>query len=157
MLLFAYGTLMDPDVRSLVLGRESPAGEGVAAVLPGYRRLTVAEEVYPTVLPHSDGQVEGLLVPLRSAIERERVQFFEGLELLLTERPVVCSRRGALTALVCTSAPTIRTVELAWDLTDWQRQHKDSYLIASRRYMDGFGRLDVTAVREAWIATGRGA
>ena len=48
---FFYGTLMDPDVRALVL---SPAMRDVAveaAVLEGYRRVFMRGRVYPVVIP----------------------------------------------------------------------------------------------------------
>lgn len=156
MLLFAYGTLLDPDVRTLVLGRPSPAAEAVPAVLRGYRRVRVAEEVYPTVLPDPAAIVHGALVPLLDAVERDRVQFFEGFELILREREVQCSRRGPVGALVCTATDTIRHTDEDWSLEDWQRLHKADYLPASSTYMDGFGTLDISQVHRVWLATGRG-
>lgn len=157
MLLFAYGTLLDPDVRRIVLNRPSPTAEATPAILHGHRRVRVEDEVYPTVLPDPGATVDGLLVPLRSGCERDRVQFFEGFELLLREHVVACAVRGPVAALVCTATPDFRHTGEPWSLEEWQRLHKPDYLDASTAYMDGFGTLGIDEVHRVWIESGRGA
>jgi len=156
MLLFAYGTLLDPDIRSIVLGRSSPEAEARPALLPGYRRVLVADECYPTLLPDPAAETPGALVPLRHETERQRVQYFEGFELLLDWRTVRCRADGPVQALVCIGTPTIRHVDVPWDLDAWRARHKDAYLPVSHDYMAGFGRHGIAEAHRLWIAGGRG-
>ncbi|MFC7331801.1 gamma-glutamylcyclotransferase family protein [Rhodocista pekingensis] len=153
MLLFAFGTLMDAEVRALVLGRASPDAEARPAVLPDHRRVRVAGEVYPAVVPDPGGAVAGLLLPLRSAGECERVQYFEGLHQILRDHTVRCRRDGPVTALVCTSADTLRIEAEAWSFAAWRARHKAVYLPATAAYMAGFGRVGVRDALAGWAGS----
>ncbi|ACI98304.1 gamma-glutamylcyclotransferase family protein [Rhodospirillum centenum] len=150
MLLFAFGTLMDADVRALVLGRASPDAEARPAILPDHRRLRVAGEVYPAVVPDPGGAVAGLLLPLRSPHERERVQYFEGLHQILRGHTVRCRRDGPVTALVCASADTVQVGTEPWSFAAWRARHKAVYLSATAAYMAGFGRVGVREALAGW-------
>lgn len=56
--LFAYGSLMCPDIMAAV---STLAREGHQAVLPGYRRLLVRGEQYPAVIPAPDTSQTGVV------------------------------------------------------------------------------------------------
>lgn len=155
MLLFAYGTLMDPDVRAVVLGRE--AGPVTAARLSGWRRAPATGEGFPMLLPDPGGSVDGLLVGPLSDTERRRVQFFEGVRQVLATVPVVCAARGPLTALACLGAqgPDVQGLtagEGDWHLAGWQASHKSWYLPATVDYMACFGRTDLDTALRRWTA-----
>ncbi len=77
MNLFAYGTLMWPEVITAVIGR-CPAGE--PAMLPGYRRLRVKGEHYPVIVRSAGDAVEGIVYCGLTAAEFERLDAFEGEE-----------------------------------------------------------------------------
>jgi hypothetical protein len=57
---FFYGTLIDADVRRLVLGRLAP-DEVEPATLSGWRRVKLAGVTYPGIVPDAKGWVEGVL------------------------------------------------------------------------------------------------
>ncbi|QBG48503.1 gamma-glutamylcyclotransferase [Verrucomicrobia bacterium S94] len=75
MNLFAYGTLMWPEVLESVTGRRIA---GTAAVLRGYRRLRVKGEHYPVVVPSSADCVEGVLYCGLTMQEFRLLDDFEG-------------------------------------------------------------------------------
>jgi gamma-glutamylcyclotransferase (GGCT)/AIG2-like uncharacterized protein YtfP len=77
MNLFAYGTLMWPEVLESVTG-ERPGGR--KAVLRGYRRLRVKGETYPVVVESEEDVVEGILYRGLSAAAFELLDRFEGAE-----------------------------------------------------------------------------
>ncbi len=58
MHLFAYGTLMCPDIMAEVSGLHRPV---TSATLRGYRRLRVKGEDYPALLPAAAGFVPGVI------------------------------------------------------------------------------------------------
>jgi gamma-glutamylcyclotransferase (GGCT)/AIG2-like uncharacterized protein YtfP len=77
MNLFAYGTLMWPEVLEAVIGKHL---DGVPAVLHGYVRLRVKGEHYPAVVPSGSRSVEGLLFKDLSDTDFEHLDRFEGEE-----------------------------------------------------------------------------
>lgn len=77
MNLFAYGTLMWPEVLEAVIGRRL---QGTPAVVHGYRRLRVRGERYPAVVPSASDSVEGILYGNLGDSEFEHLDRFEGLE-----------------------------------------------------------------------------
>lgn len=155
MHLFCFGTLMDPDIRRLVLGRDLP--DAIPAVLPGFRRVCVAEETYPAALPDPAGRIEGLLIGPISPHERDRVQFFEGFEFAIEGHPVAAAG-WAGAALVCVATERLACEEEPWHFDDWRRVHKPGYLEAVTAYMAEFERLGIEDAHAVWLenrVTGR--
>ena len=76
--LFFFGTLMDADVRALVLGPEYSDHEVRRAWLRGFRRVFMPGRTYPMLLPHPHGRVEGILVGGLSVEAVRRLSTFEG-------------------------------------------------------------------------------
>lgn len=77
MNLFAYGTLMWPEVLKSVIGRQL---EGTPVTLQGYRRLRIKGEQYPAVIPATGDEVGGILYTDLSASEFLHLDRFEGEE-----------------------------------------------------------------------------
>lgn len=77
MQLFAYGTLMWPEVMQSVVGRRLL---GVSARLSGYRRLRVKGEHYPVIIASLEDTVDGILYTDLSEHEFELLDQFEGEE-----------------------------------------------------------------------------
>jgi hypothetical protein len=73
--LYAYGTLQVPEVLQQVIGR-SVAGR--PAVLEGYARYRLRNQVYPGIVEHPGGHVTGLLYSGIDAHELERLDAYEG-------------------------------------------------------------------------------
>lgn len=77
MNLFAYGTLMWPEVLESVIGRHL---EGRPAMLPGYLRLRIKDEHYPAIIPKAGEQVDGRIYTGLSGTEFDHLDRFEGEE-----------------------------------------------------------------------------
>ncbi len=77
MNLFAYGTLMWPEVLESVAGRRMA---GTRVVLEGYTRLRVKGQHYPVVVPSDGDSVEGTLYTGLTPAEFQCLDRFEGVE-----------------------------------------------------------------------------
>lgn len=150
MHLFGFGTLMDPEVRDLVVGRPVPPEAVAPAVLPGYRRVRVPDETYPALVPDPAGEVQGQLFGPLTAVELERVQFFESFEYALTAIEVRCRGRP-VPAMACLATEEVLIGAEPWDLAGWAAAHKPRFLIDCRAYMAQFRRLDLRAASRLWV------
>jgi gamma-glutamylcyclotransferase (GGCT)/AIG2-like uncharacterized protein YtfP len=98
--VFVYGTLMNPEVVSTLLGRSwSPTEE--AAIRParlyGYTRQPVRQHVFPATIPSSISTVyvEGLLLPATlSKIELDIFDWFESDEYYRVPVDVTITANG---------------------------------------------------------------
>ena len=77
MNLFAYGTLMWPEVLESVMGRWL---KGEEAVLTGYTRLRVKDQHYPVMIQSLEDSVEGILYTGLTEQEFQCLDVFEGVE-----------------------------------------------------------------------------
>jgi gamma-glutamylcyclotransferase (GGCT)/AIG2-like uncharacterized protein YtfP len=75
MNLFAYGTLMWPEVLEAVTGRRMT---GEKMTLSGYKRLRVKGERYPVVIDSARDSVEGVFYRNLSTREFQCLDRFEG-------------------------------------------------------------------------------
>lgn len=127
--LFFFGTLVDPDILGLVIGRSVEPGELEPSRLPGFRRVRVQGASYPMLVPDPAGLVEGRLWRGGTAEERARLDAYEGpgyrLELVRVE-----TRSGErVAALVYQAVPgALRPTDEAWELAAWQARFKPLYL-----------------------------
>src|SRR5215510_10196859 len=78
MRFFFYGTLLDPDVVALVLGRRLPPAAFMTASLPGHARRRIKGGSYPIVVRDPRGEVPGAVVGGLSARDVARLWAFEG-------------------------------------------------------------------------------
>ena len=75
---FFYGTLMDRDLLSEVLGRRIPLRALLPARLPGYRRAAVRGAAYPIILPQRGASVRGVILRRVRPVKRSRLCAYEG-------------------------------------------------------------------------------
>lgn len=85
MEVFLYGTLLDPAVLAARAGRRFPPRALRPAMLPGWRRVMLRRQPYPTLRRDRRGQVPGLLLRVCGAPLR-RLMAYEGAAYRL--RPV---------------------------------------------------------------------
>lgn len=89
--MFAYGTLLLPQIISRVMGRVPPADE---ALLRGYRRVTVMGEVFPAVFRDPSAEVKGRVYRGIDERELQLLDHYEGelyrrepVEIVVLGRP----------------------------------------------------------------------
>lgn len=131
MRFFFYGTLIDPDVRRLVLGDGEPGTEMLeAASLAGWERRAVAGASYPIILPRAGGVVEGVLARGIGPVGRRRLIAYEGRGYDLREVRVTlkngCSR-GALVFAPAKRGALVPDAS-AWSYETWMRRNKGAFL-----------------------------
>lgn len=154
MHLFCFGTLMDPDILKIVLGRAVPDHQVRRAELAGFRRVSVVGEAYPATVPEKGARVPGLVVGPITPLERDRVQFFEGFEFVLEERTVeVEGTIGSepLPALVCLATDGLTPEAGPWDFERWRLEDKPLFIEAATTYMATFRLYDVEEAHAVWV------
>jgi len=131
---FFYGTLIDPEIRRLVLGRLAPRLVE-PATLSGWRCVPVPARTYPMIVPDRRGRLSGILVRGLSAAARRRLERYE--DDLYAVAPVevgLVDRKRTLSALAFVARPG-RTAcgAKTWDFAEWQRRHKRRFMQRLRR------------------------
>lgn len=135
---FFYGTLLDPDIRRLVLG---PGGDKLRlepAWLRGFERLGIRGASIPVVLPQRGASVEGVLVRGIDRRLARRLRHFEGSGYRLVSRRVRLAHGQQAPALVFLGAGRIRARRVPWRLADWQRRHKRAFLRLTALWMAAY-------------------
>ena len=132
---FFFGTLMDPDVLQLVLGRKVSDADLASARLHGWRRVRTAREPYPTLVRDPSGVVEGICLLRAGRGDERRIRHFENEEYAERWMTVQAERGGPVRARVFFAAPELGTTEELWTLEGWRRAHKSVYLEECRAWM----------------------
>ena len=133
MRFFFYGSLLDPDVTALVLGRRLPPSAWVPATLPGHARKRIKEGTYPIAVPDPKGSIVGAIVGGLSARDVARLSAYEGPRYRVASLKV---RVGGAVRCVSVFAPLEERFQQtagSWELADWQRRHKRAFLARIRR------------------------
>jgi gamma-glutamylcyclotransferase (GGCT)/AIG2-like uncharacterized protein YtfP len=127
--LFVYGTLRDPDVQKLVLGRALEAPETAAATAPDHRAAVYPKQVYPGLIAARGETAQGLLMLDLSPDDMDRLDAYEGKEYA---RQTLRVKSRGLSEVATVYMPTLAIPADApgWRLSDWQRNHKAAALVA---------------------------
>lgn len=116
MRLFAYGTLMWPEIMAGVIGRKI---DGRPAVLSNARRLKVKNEVYPSLISAACGEVNGILYENLTPDEIHALDRFEGPEYDRREVSVHVDGLPLPAETYFTSAEGMKLVEDSeWTIAD---------------------------------------
>lgn len=135
---FFYGTLMDAQVRRLVLG---PGAEALAlepARLSGYRRLAKLKSSAPVLVPHRGARVEGLLARGLDRRQAARICHFEGRNYRLFTCAVRLQRGERVRAGVFLGRGRNPVKRAPWRLAAWQRRDKRAFLKLIALWMAGY-------------------
>ncbi|MCP5368885.1 MAG: gamma-glutamylcyclotransferase [Hyphomicrobiales bacterium] len=141
-MLFAYGSLIDDRVWSLVAG--PGAGPAAPAVLEGFRRVCVAGAWFPTVAAAPGHRVAGVVRRAVPAAALRRLVAFEGAEYEIRELAVTLDGGATAAARVFVTRPAVRLAKrggdwVDWSYDDWCRRGRGELI---RRLSRGGGRGD---------------
>ncbi|MFI4987151.1 MAG: gamma-glutamylcyclotransferase family protein [Alphaproteobacteria bacterium] len=125
---FFYGTLMDDDVRRLVLGPQAAGLVLLPARLKGYRRLAKCRSSAPVLVPRRGASVAGLLARGLDRRQAARLCHYEGRNYRLATCVVRLSGQVPCTALVYLGNGRVAVRRTAWRLDAWQRRSKCRFL-----------------------------
>lgn len=129
MRFFFYGTLIDPDVRRLVLGGAQPVMLDPAR-LAGWERREVVGATFPIVIVRAAGIVEGVLARGIDEYGSRRLVAYEGDGYGLSEVEVILDdgrRKSALVFAPASGGPH-RPGSGVWRYETWSRRHKAAFL-----------------------------
>jgi hypothetical protein len=128
MHLFAYGTLLVPEVMRRVTGRTFRA---TAATLRGYAALRFLDHVFPGLVAFPDKTAEGILYFDLDPATLKRITAFEGDMYRLTTVTVETCSGEWTEAGVFVTRPAYRRYLLAreWDADDFRERHLRRFLL----------------------------
>jgi len=126
---FFYGTLIDPDVRRLVLGDDQPVAVDPARLV-GWERREVVGATFPIIVERASGVVDGVLARGIGDDGRRRLIAYEGEGYALVEIDVVLADGRSRSTMVFTPSPNgaHRPGPRAWRYETWLRRHKAAFL-----------------------------
>jgi len=119
--LFAYGTLLVPEIIGELIGR---VPDSVPATLHGYVRKLMRGQVYPGVTAAAGQSVTGLIYSGLSPRELEILDQYEG-EAYAAQRLPVQLAAGSVMALVYVVRPAFRggLSARAWNMDQFLERH----------------------------------
>ncbi|MFN4284188.1 MAG: gamma-glutamylcyclotransferase family protein [Alphaproteobacteria bacterium] len=135
--LFVYGTLLDAEVRALVIGRAMDDAQLVPAILKNMRRVYIAGRLYPMVIPRRGDSVPGLLLSGLSAEDYARLDAFEGADYR-RERQAVWPADAAEPVnawFYRTRGAGPRPTARLWELEAWRARDKAPFLRDARAWI----------------------
>lgn len=135
--LFVYGTLMDADVRTLVIGRPLEAAQAQPATLKNMRRVYIAGRVYPMVVPRRGDAVQGLLLTGLSEEDFARLDAFEGGDYRRERQPIWPDDKAEPVNawLYRTRGVGPQPSPRPWTLETWQAREKTQFLREARIWL----------------------
>jgi len=138
--LFFYGTLCDPDLLRIVIGRSDAGLE--PASLADHAVYWAGEEAFPMIVKAPGETAQGLLCRDVSGPEQARLEFYEsGFEFSIL--PVTVDLDGqSASASVFYPVDGHWAQGKPWDLTDWLRDWGPTARRAAVEFMGFFGASD---------------
>jgi len=130
---FFYGTLLDPDVMALVIGRRLPPSAFVPAILPGHARRRAKGASYPVVIRDAAERVRGVVVGGLTPRDVARRAAYEGPGYRIAPLKV---RIGGELTTVSVFEPVIARLQPSaapWDYAVWKGRHKRPFVGRLRR------------------------
>lgn len=159
---FFYGTLLDPEIRRLVLQRDVAPENVVPAILSDYRRYAVHDAPYPAAVRHPGAEIEGIVLSGLDAREAALLSHFEGHDYAATLCPVrLGSIRSAQDksgdgrleqAWVFIAGDRVPLTRAAWSLDAWRAAHKSRFLELARHWLGTRGDDEVAVHERIWRA-----
>ena len=146
--LFVFGTLLDNDVLSIVLGPSSRP-RLTPAVLSDFRCARVSDETYPVLVADPGAEARGALLMDLSKEDWARIRFFESDEYALDYCSVTLVGGSLVEAQYCAES-TVAGVAEEWTLAWWQQHHKRRFIDMITPYMALYSRVGVAEAESLW-------
>jgi len=137
--LFFYGTLCDPALLAVVLGRDARDICLARARLPGFRVAAVKGRAFPMLCAEAAAEAEGILVRDLSALDIARLEFYEGAYLFALRQVDVTTATGDRRAAVFMADDPRWTPGGAWHLDAWIKADAGVSVEAAHEVMANFG------------------
>jgi gamma-glutamylcyclotransferase (GGCT)/AIG2-like uncharacterized protein YtfP len=144
-LLFVYGTLRDPDLRSAVLGRRIGATAALAARAPGFATVHYPGRVYPALVRVPGSAADGLVLTDLTPFEIDLLDAYEGEEYRRTLLPVMIDEQ-LHEVFAYPPAVAVARDAAPWSLAAWQVNHKPRVLAGEASSAEQL-RLKLIAIR----------
>ncbi|MEM7283345.1 MAG: gamma-glutamylcyclotransferase family protein, partial [Pseudomonadota bacterium] len=125
--LFAYGTLLDADVRRVVLGSSMSQVSVVKASFLEHACLKLPDETYPILTEKPGEFVRGAVLHGLDDDLWKRVEFFESDEYEL-QRIAVTTDNGVEETWCYGAGNIMEGASETWSLANWQSLHKPQFL-----------------------------
>lgn len=147
--IFFYGSLRDPDLVEIVLGRRLWPGSLVPARAPGFATMRMQGEAYPLLLPEKGGVAEGVLLTDAGPEDMRRLGFFEEAEYGLAPITVETDDGPVETHYFRATGKTPPDPR-PWEFDHWQRHDRVTALAAAGELMQVFGTVPVAEIDTVW-------
>lgn len=125
---FFYGTLIDPEVLRLVLGREVAPLSRRKARLQGYRRVFRHNATYPVLIADAASAVEGILVVALAPRDVIALKRYEGPDYETVELPVAVVNGRQVRASVFVPARSCAPSAIDWTFEEWRQRFRGAHL-----------------------------
>ena len=147
--LFIYGSLLDKDILSCVLGRNIDPDMVCPARLADHATHTYPNESFPLLQQSTGNFAQGEVVYGMSETDFDRINFYEGDEYGFGELEVELADGSLITAIYNRSEPmNVDTPE--WNITCWQREEKPLFMGMCQRYMALYGQMSIDEADVIW-------
>jgi len=130
---FFYGTLLDPDVMALVIGRRLPPSAFVPAILPGHSRRRAEGATYPVVVRDAADRVRGVVVGGLTPRDVARLAAYEGPGYRVARLKVRVGGEIATVSVFEPVAVRLQPSDSPWDYASWKGRHKRPFVSRLRR------------------------
>jgi hypothetical protein len=134
---FFYGTLLDPDVMALVIGRRLPPSAFVPATLPGHSRRRALGATYPVVVRAVADRVRGVVVGGLTSRDVARLATYEGPGYRIARLKVRVAGELATVSVFEPIVARLRPSASPWDYALWKGRHKRPFVGRLRRALSG--------------------
>lgn len=131
MRFFFYGTLIDPDVRRIVLGaRAAEAAHLRDAVLMGWERRALRGASYPVIVRRAGSSVDGVLASGLDARARRRLIEYEGegYDLIAVEVELIGDVRRGASVFAPTPGGPLEPTSDPWSYARWVQESKPEFM-----------------------------
>ena len=153
---FFYGTLLDPEVRAVVLGEGTRPRSIAPAAIIGFRRAPVIGRTYPMLVLDAGARVDGSLVSCVDLNAACRTSFFEGDDYFPELTEIMVGKAGTAHAWVYMPRGSVRAAPGTWSFDAWRQRYLAVYLRDSRIWMRRCGGRELARYRTEWHSRAAG-